>query len=618
MSSSNRRTAFARVPRGKNTDSATAPTATMINKQFLDRMTQARVAPDMATVLTKANAELSISIQPNGKGNFTVVSAGRVIGDSQDVQKVQSLGSFINDERKAIVKTSVSAIAKKTIAAIVQVSRDPAFLDEVPRPITRIDKSFVDIYRTVNAQAEMLNVNMQLVNATEANGAANERVRNHLLETGSRIREVLGKYLLYRAGIAEGTEAIKLNEFLVEGLVISWVFTRLCSQKMQLGGRDFEYRKVYFPKDPTKGLQVTYRELKTANLRNNQGGVLAGMGPYLGLWSDDMVRTLCGVPTDWDLNDFGQQAKVLSNVPFPVVPFNGAVATEEHFTILAQNGERGLPWAVGNTISPQDILKFIGTIPKRVAYGFIGRARFAAPTYETLFQGFHYEAAVIERDGRSVFNQLLNQFRAGQVNSDFFAIARGAHDAAQTGTVLSPLVCLVLDIPASQAQGIQVQVRFRTAVDSIPIGETSSTQDIWAAITTRRSMTDEACAGILNGILATNLDPRSKDARTSDIRSARSGLSVAGNSLVREFKRRNYHALGARVDQWLRSFLTTDLQASVAEVVAARLEASLATPIEFGRGDTAVFIEPAEFDVSVHNDEESVAEGDEAINPDDQ
>jgi hypothetical protein len=617
MSSSNRRTAFARVPRGKNSESATMPTATMINKQFLDRMTQARVAPDMATVLTKANAELSITIQPNGKGNFTVVSAGRVIGDSQDVQKVQSLGSFINDERKAIVKTSVSALAKKTIAAIVQVSRDPAFTDEVPRPITRIDKAFVDIYRTVNAQAEMLNVNMQLVNATEANGAANERVRNHLLETGSRIREVLGKYLLYRAGIAEGTEAVKLNEYLIEGLVMSWVFTRLCSQKMQLGGRDFEYRKVYFPKDPTKGIQVTFRELRTIALRNNQGGILAGMGPYQGLWGDGLVRTLCGIPRDWDLDDFNQQAKVLANVPFPVVPFSGAVATEEHFAILAQNGERGLPWAVGNTISPQDILKFLGTIPKRVAYGFIGRARFAAAIYENLFQGFHFEAAVIERDGRSVFNQLLNQFRAGQVNSDFFAIARGDH-GTEPGPVLPALITTVMDVPGDQAPGTQVRIQFRTGIGSIPNGETSSTQDIWAAITTRRSMTDEACAGILNGILATNLDPRSKDARTSDIRSARSGLSVAGNSLVREFKRRGYHALGSRVDQWLRSFLTTDLQGSVAEVVAARLEASLATPIEFGRGDTAVFIEPAEFDDNSVNEEEPVVEDDGAENPDDQ
>jgi len=228
------------------------PTAIQVNKQFLDRMTQARLAPDMATVLTKASADLSITVQPNGKGNFTVSSSGRTIGDSQDVQKVQSLGTFINDERKSIVKTSVSALAKKTIAAIVQVSRDPAFRDELERPITRVDKSFVDIYRTVNSQADMLNANLQQVVNVEATGVANERVRNHLLETGARCREALGKYLLYRAGLPEGEEALKLNEFLGRSNVMSWVYTRLSAQKMQLGGKDFEYRKVYFPKDPTR------------------------------------------------------------------------------------------------------------------------------------------------------------------------------------------------------------------------------------------------------------------------------------------------------------------------------------------------------------------------------
>lgn len=616
--SSNRRTAFARVPRGK-TSGAAQPAAITINKQFLDRMTQARIAPDMATVLTKANADLSIQIQPNGKGNFTINSIGRVIGDSQDVQKVQALGSFINDERKAIVKTSVSALAKKTIAAIVQVSRDPAFAESVERPISRIDKAFVDIYRTVNSQAEMLGVNIQQITSTEAVGDVNEKVRNHLLETGARIREAFGKYLLYRASLAEGVEAVKLNEYLLEGSIMSWVFTRLCSQKMQLGGKDFEYRKVYFPKDPTKGLQVTYRELKEPALRESQGGVLANMSVFRGLWSDETVRSLCGIPDDWDIEAFAGNAKVLSNVPFMVVPFSGGVTTEEHFSILAQNGDKGLPWAVGNTISPQDILKFIGTIPKRIAYGFLGRARFSAPWYETLFQGFRYEPATVERDGRSVFSQLLNQFRAGTIRSDFFAAVRGENGYATCRAVLPPLVLAVADIPPDSDLGRNTVFAMNNSMLAIRNGETKVTTDIWAAFVARRTMTDEACAGILTGILATNLDPRSKDARTSDIRSARSGLSVQGNSLVREFRRRGYHALSSRVDQWLRSFLTTELQGPVAEVILARLEASLSTPIQFGRGDAAVFIETAEFeDDSIIPEDDAADENDGAENPDDQ
>lgn len=614
--SSNRRTAFARVPRGTNAG-ATAPAATQINKQFLDRMTQARLAPDMATVLTKASAELSIAIQPNGKGNFTISSSGRTIGDSQDVQKVQALGSFINDERKAIVKSSVSALAKKTIAAVIQVSQDPAYKDEVPRPIQKIDKSFVDIYRTVNSQADMLNTNLQQINLTHATGDVNEKVRNHLLETGARVREALGKYLFYRAGLAEGEEAQKLNEYLMEGSIMSWVFTRLCSQKMQLGGKDFEYRKVYFPKDPTKGLQVTLKELKSEALRESQGGVLGGMSVFRGLWSNEMIRTICGVPHDWDLENFAGPAKTLSNVPFPVVPFPGAVTLEEHFTTLAQNGERGLPWNVGMTTSPQDILKFLGTVPKRISYGFIGRARFSAPWYETLFQGFVFEPSVIERESRSVFSQLLSQFRAGSIQSGYFAMIKGEKGFAQTRAILPPLVLAVMDVPPDNDLGKEIVSGIGNDMVSIKNGETAGATDIWGAFMTRRDMSDEACNALLNGVLATNLDPRSKNVRVSDVRSARCGLSVQGATLVREFKRRGYIALSSRVDQWLRSFLSVELQAPVAEVIAARLEASLNTPIQFGKGDTAVFVETVEFEAdSVHEEETDPELG--AENPDDQ
>jgi hypothetical protein len=583
-------------------------------------MTEARIAPDMATVLTKTGSELAITLQANGKGNFTISNQGRVLGDSADVQKVQSLGSFINDERKAIVKSSVSALAKKTIAAVVLTSRDPAFEGQVPRPVTRIDKSFVDIFRTISAQAEMLNTNVRAINQTEAVGMANELVKNHLLETSNRIRGCFGAYLFYRGGLTEGEEPRKFNDTLFAGNVLGWVYTRLTAQKLQLGSKDFEYRKVYFPKDPTKGLQITFRELKSADLTDNQGGILAGMKTFRGLWSDESVRAICGIPGDWDLAAFDGPAKVLANVPFSVVPALQAVTLEEHYLVLAQHGDRGLPWNVGNTITPQDTLRFLGTIPKRIAYGFIGKPRFSAPWYEILFPGFRFDSAVIERESRSVFGQLLTQFRAGGINSDFFAIARGELGNARAIATIPPLVLAVMDIPADNDLARETIQRTSDGMLAFPNGETAGVLDSWASIMTRREMTDEACANALSGVLATNLEPRSsKDVKKGDIRMARSMLSPQGTSLLREFKRRGYSALATRVDQWLRSFLTSELQAAVAEVVGARLEASLNTPIQFGKGDTVVFIEPTEFaEDDPPADEVSLPDGEDEDNPDDQ
>jgi len=344
------------------------------------------------------------------------------------------------------------------------------------------------------------------------------------------------------------------------------------------------------------------------------------MSPFRGLWSDNSVRAICGIPEDWDLDDFAGPAKVFANVPFPVVPFSGAVTLEEHFTVLAQNGERGLPWNVGNTTLAQDVLKFVGTVPKRIAYGFFGRARFSAPWYENLFEGFQFDGAAQERDHRSVFSQLLNQFRAGGIQTTFFAHVRGEGNFTRAREIIPPLVLAVMDIPPGNDLATGTAREVSGGMASIANGETAATTDVWGAFMTRRNMTDEACAGILGGILATNLDPRSKNVKLGDVRTARSGLSVQGATLVREFKRRGYAALSSRVDQWLRSFLTTDLQGPVAEVIAARLEASLATPIQFGRGDTAVFIETAEFDEDadvLDEDNQSVHDG-EAENPDDQ
>jgi len=153
---------------------------------------------------------------------------------------------------------------------------------------------------------------------------------------------------------------------------------------------------------------------------------------------------------------------------------------------------------------------------------------------------------------------------------------------------------------------------------AIPNGETQATQDVWAAIVARRTMPDETCNELLAGVLATNLDPRSKDAKQSDIRTARSGLSVQGGTLLRELRRRGYTTLSIRIDQWLRSFLTMELQGPVAEVILARLEASLSTPVQLDRSDLAVFIEPAEFEQdSAPVEDDASADNDGAENPDD-
>lgn len=595
--SSSKKTAFARTPRGTSTGTPTGD-AIQINKQFLDKFTQAKLGPDMATVLTKSSAELNITIQPNGKGNFTINSATHgVIGDSADVQKIQVLGSFINDERKALLKASVSSGAKRSIAAIVSLSNDKNMAMHIDRPITKLDKGFVDVYRMAQIQAEMLEGNLEAISGCRATGPANEMVKNHLLETGLRIQDAIGQYLFYRGGLTSEETPQKLDSFLRNGRIMSWVFTRLCTQKLNLGGQDFEFRKVYFPKDPTKGLSITFSELQTDDLCNNQGGVLTGCEPFIGLWKD-ATMTLCGIP-NWNLHDFSPSApaRILANVPLMVVPFPGAVTVEEKLLILAKDGERGLPWSVGNTISPQEVLRFLGTVPKRIAYGFMGRSRFAASILQTVFTGFVADNSVVEKDTRSVFSQLATQVKAGTANSKFLdtVVSEGELTAEQRVT-LSEIVALVLEVPIGSYFLTTLNAAIRQGHRKILVGETSSTSNLWGLVKTRRSvLSDEQVNAVLSDVLDASLIPKTKTPKGDGVRMARSSLSPAGSELIARMKTAKYSALAARMDVWLRSFLTTKLQGAVAEIVMARLEASLANPVVFNAKDHTAIVEVAEF-----------------------
>lgn len=628
MNSQNKRTAFARVPRGKP-KGPEVRSKTVINKAFIEQMNQAALSADVSTVLTKTDSSLDFSFQANSTVNLSVKQNGRTIGDTHDVSKIMNLGNFINDERKAILKTSVSSVAKRTMAAVVLVGRDPGFDGLAQGPITNIDKAFVDIYRVVNAQAEMLNKNVQTITDQPAAGHANELVKNHLIETSARIRGALGKFLLYRASTAD-EKPRKLNDFLKEECVMSWIFGRLTSQKLQFSGKDFEIRRVYFPKDPTKGLQITFKEWKDRTLIDNQGGILRGMGAYRGLWTDATVRSVCGIPQEWDLVNFADQANSLANVPLMVVPFHGAVTHEEHLSILDQNGDRGLPWQVGNTVTPMDTLRFIGTVPKRIAYGFVGMPRFSAPWYETMFPGFHFDPAVIEREGRSVFSQLKTQYNAPDtpVQAAYFDKVNGQLGLTVATRVIPPIIMAVMDIPPDSGLGRELVLAVTQNMAVIPNGETLAIVDAWSAISTRRdSISDALVEQTLSGVLTANLTSgggKNKNVRVDDIRTARSLLSAEGGSLVRELRRRGYRALSERINQWLRSFLTAELQAAVSEVISARLEASLASPIRFGKGDTTVFIESAEFaedyvpeDPAPAEGDDEEGDGDRTENPDD-
>lgn len=623
MSSNNRKTAFARVPRGAQSGPRNSSGPSLrIDKRFLDSLTSARMAPDMSTVLTKTSSELTVNIAANGKGNFTISQQGNVLGDAQDVQKVQTLGTFINDERKSVLKSSVSKNTTKTLAAIVQASREGQYQELVPRPITKINKSFVDIFRSVENAAGIIAANLEAIASAHCEGEANTSVRNHLIESANRSKEAIGKFLFYRAGISgEEANPRKLNDFLIEGNVINWVYTRLSTQKLLLGGKDFEFRRVYFPKDITKGLILSYEEFKKHDLVDNQGVILTGLRNLASIWSDPVVRAVCGIP-DWDLENFGADspARVLKNVPLMVVPFPGATSVEENISVLARSGDRGLPFSVGNTLTPQDFLKFLGTVPKRTFHALVPHPAMRSNVLETIFDGFTYDRTNQER--RGLYAQLHAWSKEPGANLTWFdAIVHqdGSRDTEPLVQVIRRIWESLLDCGGNRAITDPLRAAAREFVP-ISRGETAANVDLWSVfLTLKGNMPEGRASEILAGIVDVDLNPRRKDAKDDGVRTARSPLSPAGTSLVEDLRRKGYAELSRRVGAWLRSFLTATVQSAVADVMHARLEASLANPVAYDSRDRVAYFEATDW----AEDTESTAEApedepEEEMNPDEE
>ncbi|KAI0995949.1 hypothetical protein K3495_g12233 [Podosphaera aphanis] len=335
----------------------------VINKDYLESVSRAQMNADMSAVLSKTGSTLHVEIQPGGKGTITVQHKGAVMADALDVQRMLTLGSFINNERKAVLKESVAGKAMKFIAVLMKA--DEVAKTDQSAKIERVDPTFTDAYRAVRAQLDTLNANLALVSEVPASTGANFTARAHLCESGRRIYFAAAKFLAHRLKMKSASEENrKFNEFLLEERVPIWVFNRLTGQKLQIGAKDFEYRRLYFPKDPTKGFYLTFQDIISEPLRDNQGPILRSMRPFGGMLTEAFVKGFCGIPASWDIKDFTNEseAKVLRNVPILIPPTADMYTVDEIFLTIGKSGDKGLPWNSGGSSTPQDLLKFLGTV----------------------------------------------------------------------------------------------------------------------------------------------------------------------------------------------------------------------------------------------------------------
>jgi len=325
---------------------------------------------------------------------------------------------------------------------------------------------------------------------------------------------------------------------------------------------------------------------------SNQGSILKALGTFLGFFQHGFIRAFCKIPPDEDLADFGPRgyARPMANVPILVPGFPGAIDSDELLAHLGKQADRGLNWAAGSGFQPQDVLKFLGTLPKRVTTASFPRPLGKAGLIQELFPGFIY---VEGSKTRGVYAQLAEQAKAGTVTNKGWWLL--AHDVDKTA-LLERAIAIALDVRSrEEVRGISVALGLRAA---LPGGsQTVPGGDIWNMIVSgANSLSTEAVSNLLTNRLEANLEPKARGVKDDAYKNARSPLGVHGQDLVNDLNRRRYTELANRVGAWLRTFFTVRLQDAVAVSVHARIEAYLAQPIKFGGTDVAGYFDRPDFD----------------------
>ncbi|RKF56216.1 putative Bgh-specific protein [Erysiphe neolycopersici] len=586
MSTQNKRDAFARVPR--NAQAAQnlkkqGATKIIINKGYINRLRWAQVSPDISEILSSTQSRLVIDVGPGRTENITLRNNNECIADSSDIQRISTLGSFINGERKAILKESISGEALKFIAALVRKTKS------TDGEIKKIDDSFLSIYRVVRAQLKILIDNVQSIEATEATGSGNVLVRNHLLETARRIYVAMSKFLVHRAPAkASSEENRKINEFLLETRTMVWVFNKLTAQRLQIGGKDFEYRRLYFPRDPTKGISIQYCEIFNNELRENQIGLLESMKPYYGILSNNFLRMFCAVPKNWDMYDLSESspAKVLKNVPIMIIPDLSAYTAEEIYQTLGKFGDRGFAWNSGATSSPQDMLRFLGTVPKRMAFGAFVRPLLKVELLQKIFPSFIYNSN--DSDNRGIYGQLLVASKTAGFNNSFLQVTRVlAKEEALASFVEALKVSLeIFDVRLTQF----IDAVYKAPAIIFTPGTGVTTDNLISQLEKiSQVLSVEEAKQILKGSMFISTRKKIKD--TDFIRMARSVLAPESEAFLKKLGSLGYHCLKPRVEFYLRAFLTETVQKAVVKEMASKFEVDVAKPIVYDKDDFSLVVD---------------------------
>jgi len=563
-------------------------------------MKDAIPAQDLATVMTRVGGTLRTEIGPQGGFEATLVkNGGDIVADKADISRIQTLNASITKERKEAQKEDAGKENGVLMLAMLQVGT------RVNRQIDQFPDNFIEVFRPINSSMQALSKNVIALEAVETHNAAQNLSKNVILEVAKRIRVAVGKYLYYRATLARGETPRKINHFLREENAPAYFWSKLTTA-IAVTQRGFDIRSLIFPADPTKGFYLTFREIVENTIPQSLGGLLEFADVMLTLFENDQapIRAMINIGAEVNLADFDEAnsfASKIASTPFFVPPSPEMVEPKTVFNFLVKNGTRGLAWASGTTLSPQDNLKFVGTLAKRIFYGLIPRPQLRGARLTECFPAFVFDPSL----EASLFVQLKSWSDGEGRDLSFFRLGNRSEWNETTRPKLLGVLADVMDIttvhPVIRAfQAATDQTVFADA----EVGENTTEQDLFvevknASIIVRALNEAEIIRLVGAHYQGRALQAGQRRATTDRGRPAgtteRSMLGIDAKEVVGELRRLHYTALAKRLEAWFRQFLTVEVQGIVASIFRARLEAFLATPVELTRQERLGFTDPDEF-----------------------
>jgi len=319
-----------------------------------------------------------------------------------------------------------------------------------------------------------------------------------------------------------------------------------------------------------------------------------------------VIRALINVGPDVDLHDFdtqGSLASKMAGTPFFVPPAPDMVEPSQIFNTLVKHGIRGIQWQSGTVFSPQDNLKFVGTIARRMQYLLLPRPQLKVAAIQALFPGFEFEAGV----NSNLFEQLKAfSLRPGTDVTGWFAASSLANKSADIISKASSVYADVLGLPSTSP----IVIDFTEIITNKQSGSTDFmfitggvsspepdllTEVVNLSVQMRTQATDTVA---IVGNRFPNFGQLIRETRQAKAkRSNRPGLSER-SAIAPETRiaidavanRQGYEALALRLDSWFRGFLNQNVQGAVAGLFLARLDAFLSAPLEVTRGERLAFL----------------------------